>query len=359
MFKVYQKYLVFNFFIKFFYTTIIFFSLTLILGLLEELSFLKDHNINPLYPYLLTFLNAPSAMFEIFPFIFLLTTQFLFYDFFKTQEIDLFKINGLSNINIVKIFFKTSLFIGIFIIIIFYNFAAILKFNYSNIKNNLSDDNKYLAMVTDSGLWIKDEIDNKKIIIKSEIIKDNFLINTTINIFDKNFKLIKIIKSNKIDIKKNEWKINEATIWLNNNSEIKKRTFSFVTNFNEEKIKNIFSDMSTLNFIRLFNLKKDFENLGYSSNEIEIHLIKLFFTPLFCGILTVLSTILMFNISRDRPLLVYIIVGILLSVLIYYINFIFKSLGDNGNISILSSILFPMIFLSIITLIGITNINEK
>ena len=32
------------------------------------------------YPYLLTFLKAPITLFEIFPFIFLLTTQFLFYD---------------------------------------------------------------------------------------------------------------------------------------------------------------------------------------------------------------------------------------------------------------------------------------
>ena len=36
------------------------------------------------------------------------------------------------------------------------------KFQYSNIKNSFSKDNKYLAMVTDSGLWIKDEISNKK-----------------------------------------------------------------------------------------------------------------------------------------------------------------------------------------------------
>ena len=45
--------------------------------------------------------------------------------------------------------------------LIFYNISSNLKFYYSNIKNNFSNDNKYLAMVTKSGLWIKDEVDGK------------------------------------------------------------------------------------------------------------------------------------------------------------------------------------------------------
>ena len=40
------------------------------------------------------------------------------------------------------------------------------------------------------------------------------------------------------------------------------------TNFNYEKIYNLFSNISTLDIFKLFNLKKDYEKLGYSSNEI-------------------------------------------------------------------------------------------
>ena len=43
MFKTYQKYLINNFLIKFIYITLVFFSLTIILGLLEEMSFFKDY----------------------------------------------------------------------------------------------------------------------------------------------------------------------------------------------------------------------------------------------------------------------------------------------------------------------------
>ncbi len=359
MFKIYQKYLINSFLIKFIYVTLVFFSLIVILGLLEEMSFFKDYQINFLYPYFLTLLNAPITLFEIFPFIFLLATQFLFYDIFKNDELNLLKKSGLNNLKIIKILFLLSVFIGIFNIVIFYNISSILKFQYSNIKNNISNDNKYLAMVTDSGLWIKDEINNKKLIIKSNNIKDNFLTNAIINEFDSNFELIRTIQSKKINIKDNDWVIYDPIISNSNNSKTLKDTMILSTNFNVKKINNLFSNISTLNLIALFNLKNDFDKLGYSSDEIQIHLLKLFTMPLFYGILTVLSSIIMFNFSKNRSLLVHIIFGILMSVIIYYINFIFNSLGNNGKIPIYLSIFFPLMIISIITIIGLVNINDK
>ena len=289
----------------------------------------------------------------------MLTTQFLLYDIFKNDELNLLKSNGQSNLKIIKILFWLSVFIGMFNILVFYNISSILKFQYTNIKNNISDDNKYLAMVTDSGLWIKDEINNKKFIIKSRHIEGNYLFNTVINEFDNNFELIKTIQSKKIDIKQNNWVIYEPKILNNNNEKVQSKNMILETNFNEKKINNIFSNISTLNLMALFNLKNDFDALGYSTDEVDIHLLKLFSMPLLYGILTVLSAILMFNFSRDKSLLVNIIVGILMSVIIYYINFIFNSLGNNGKIPVYLSIFFPLILISIITVIGLININEK
>ena len=89
-----------------------------------------------------------------------MSTQFLFYDLFKSEEIDLLKRNGLKNLSIIKNLFFITILIGIFNILILYNISALMKFNYSNIKNNFSNDNKYLAMVTKTGLWIKDNTEN-------------------------------------------------------------------------------------------------------------------------------------------------------------------------------------------------------
>ena len=128
MFKIYQKYLITNFLFKFFYLSLIFFALTFILSILEEITFLKDLQVSIWYPYFLTILNTPITLFEIFPFIFLLSTQFLFYELFRKKELILLKVNGLDNLKIIKILFLLSIVIGIFNIFVYYNIASKLKF---------------------------------------------------------------------------------------------------------------------------------------------------------------------------------------------------------------------------------------
>ena len=359
MFKIYQKYLINNFLIKFFYISLIFLSLTFILNILEEISFVKNLDINIWYPYFLTLLNLPITIFEIFPFIFLLTTQFLFYELFKKHEIDILKKNGLSNLKIIKILFLSSIIMGIISVGIYYNLASKLKFHYLNLKNQLSNDNKYLAMVTDSGLWIKDEINQNTLIVKSSLIKGNILHKTIINEFNKDFSLVRTIQSEKINIKNKNWEIYNPIVTVDNISKKDLTMIILKTNFDEEKINNLFSNISTLNLINLFTLKKEYEAIGYSSDEILLQILKLFTVPLFYGILTILSSIIMFNFSRNSSLLFNIILGVIMSVLIYYMNFIFSSLANNGKLPIIISIFFPLFILSFISIIGLININEK
>jgi len=359
MFNTYQKYILKNFINKFTLISIIFFTLIIVLSILEEISFFKKIDINPFYPYLLSILNAPITLFEIFPFILMLSTQFLYYDLFKNDELNLLKKSGLSNLKIIKLLFFISIIISIFNIFVFYNFASYLKFNYSNIKNNFSNDNKYLAMVLDSGLWIKDETDDKIFIIKSSQIKDNNLYKTTINEFDKDFKLIRVIQSKVVDIKEFEWIVYNPIITENNISSIVKSSIPLTTNFNERKINSYFSNITTYNLLKLFTLKKDFENLGYSTVEIENFLLQLFTLPIIYVILTLLASVIMLNFVRNRSLLFNIVLGISLSVIIFYIRFIFSSLGNSGILPMLLANFFPVIIISLFVLIGLININEK
>lgn len=358
MFDIYKKYLISNFLKKFLYLSLVFFFLIVILGILEEITFFKNSKVSFWYPYFLTFLNTPITLFELFPFIFLLSSQFLFYDLSKKRELIFLKINGVNNFKIIKILFLLSITIGLFNIFVYYNIASKFKFQYSMLKNKHSDDNKYLAMVTESGLWIKDEINNKTLITKSKLIKGQFLYENIINEFNQDFQLIRTIQSNKIQIKSKNWIIYEP-ITTKNNVINKTDNIILKTNFNQEKINNFFSNISTLNINKLFNLIQDYEKIGYSTNDIELQLLKLFTTPIFYGILTILSAIIMLNINNERPIIFHIVIGILLTVIIYYFNFMFASLASSGIIPVNASIFFPILILSLFVIIGLVDINEK
>jgi len=359
MLKTYQKYIISNFFSKFFILTIIFFLLLIVLISLEEISFTKKLNVNFLFPYFLTLLNIPITLFEIFPFIFLITTQLVYYDFFKKNELQLFKSNGITNLSLIKIIFLISIGIGIFNTIVFYNIASNLKFYYSNLKNDLSSDNKYLAMVTKSGLWIKDEVDNKKLIVRSKFIKDNFIFENIISEFDKNFNLIRVIQSNKININSNYWIIFDPIVTENNSSISLSKPIIVKTNFDFKKINNIFSNVSTLDIFKLYRLKEDYDKIGYSTNELFIHFLKILTTPILYGILSLLGCILMQSLSNRTNIFYFISIGFLSSVIIYYIMFFFSSLANNGKIPPEMSVIFPILILTIISTIGLIDANDK
>jgi len=70
----------------------------------------KNIETSFLYPLLLTFLNAPSILYDIFPFIFLISTQFFFIQIFDKNELSIYKSFGLDNFKILKILASTSLF---------------------------------------------------------------------------------------------------------------------------------------------------------------------------------------------------------------------------------------------------------
>ena len=76
--KTYQDYIIKSFLKYIFIIFGIFTCLIFILNVLEELKFFENSDLSIFYPIFLTLLNTPSLIFEIFPFIFLLSTQMLF-----------------------------------------------------------------------------------------------------------------------------------------------------------------------------------------------------------------------------------------------------------------------------------------
>ena len=70
---------------------------------MEKLEFFKNENVSNLFPVYLSLLNSPTLIFEMFPFIFLISTQFFFVKLFNNNEIEIFKYSGLKNSKILLI----------------------------------------------------------------------------------------------------------------------------------------------------------------------------------------------------------------------------------------------------------------
>jgi lipopolysaccharide export system permease protein len=124
--KTYIKFLINLFNISFLKIFIIFFFIILISNVLEQVEFFKDVNLSFLYLLFLSFLNTPSVLFEILPFIFLLSTQIFFINLIDKNELEIFKYTGLNNVKFIKFLGFYSFIIGIIFVIIFYNGSSVL-----------------------------------------------------------------------------------------------------------------------------------------------------------------------------------------------------------------------------------------
>ena len=330
----------------------------MITNFLEQIEFFKNIDLNLFYLLFLSFLNTPTILFEILPFIFLLSTQLFFIHLIDNKELEIFKYTGLNNLTIIKIISVYSFTIGLFVIIFFYNTSAILKNSYLLIKNKYSEDNKYLAVITNNGLWIKDEIGKNINIINAHKVDKEFLLNVSISQFNKQFEILKTIQSDKVDISSYEWKIFEPLI-LENDKKSNLNKMTLISNFDLKKINSLFSNLSSLTMVDLYKLREGYKALNYSIIDIDSHVYKIISYPIYLTLITIFSAIIMLNIGFQKNSFYMITLGILLSVVIYYVNYFFTILGTNEKIPLIISTFMPLIILSIINFISIIKINEK
>jgi len=277
---------------------------------------------------------------------------------FNNNEINIFKYSGLRNSSILIIISSTAFILGLLIIIIFYNFSSNLKNFYLELKSPYTSDGKYLAVITNNGLWIKDEINEKILIINASKIEENYLINSFISEFDKNFTIQKNYKSEKIDISKKNWVVLNAKVYEKNNYR-KQETLKLQTNFDYKKIQSLYSNLSSLSIYELYELRKNYIRLNYSVTEVNLQILKIITYPIYLLLVVIFSALIMLKVKQVKGNTFKITIGLFASVIIYYLNNFFYVLGSTEKINLIISILCPLIILSFTNLIMINKINEK
>ena len=337
----------------------VFTSLAFILNIFEEVNFFKDLEVSITIPIFLTFLNIPSIIFDIFPFIFLITAQFAFLRLMEQNEIIVLKNFGLDNLKIIKILSILSFAFGLFIITIYYNFSSSLKYSYLNLKNTYASDNKYLAVITENGIWIKDQSGENINIINASSFKDRSLYNVDILQFDKDFNFKNNIISPKISVINKTWKISNALISDAKGKFREISNYNLRTNLNYNDINSLYSNLSSLSIFELNELRKKYDDINYSSTEVNSAIQKLVSFPFYLMIMTILAATLMLKIKYNKSKIFHLIFGILISVIIYYLSFFFEELGKNEQIPIGISIWIPLIIIILFSTISLVRINEK
>ncbi len=286
--------------------------------------------------------------------------MFFFINLYDNDEIDLLRSNGINNLRITLLISVVSLVVGIILIVIYYSFSANLKSLYLNIKYKYSDTGDHLAVVNEDGLWIKErKINNNIFIINAKTYKINILENLKIIELNNNYKLLNIIVSEKANIDKKEWLLQNVKIYSNNKKTKNLDTHFYKSSFNGEIISNLYSNLNSLNILQLIELKENYKSIGYSATEVKLHLNKIYSIPFYLTLTTIIGALLMFKLNYIKSKFFLIVIGVLVSVIFYYINYFSILFGKNETLPVEASIWLPQILIFLICALGLTKLNEN
>ncbi len=359
MIKKYQFYISGYFIKNLVFISSIFLCLAFVINFFEELKYFENYGVGIKYPLLLTILNSPSILFELFPFVFLISVKFFYINLSDKNELEIFKNHGINNSKILFFLSGSSIFCGLFILLIFYTFSSNLKNHYLNLKNKFSSENEYLAVVNENGLWIKEEIGNLSNIIHAAKFNENIIENITITQRNLQTDSINIITAKRADISLKVWTLQNVKLTSTLSTNEKFETYKYKSSFDGELISSLFSNLNSLNIYQLNLLLSNYSKIGYSTTDVKIHLNKLYSMPIFYLLMTVLGILIMMKFTFLKTKFFTIITGIIVSVLVYYINYFSSLFGINETIPIVLSIWVPHLILSLICLMGVININES
>ncbi len=357
--KRYQSYIGKLFIQKFIKISIVFFCVVILVNFFEEVRFSEKYEIEIFYVIYLSILNAPSLIFEILPFIFFITIIFFYLELIENNEIEILNTNGISNLQIIYLITLVTILSGIFLLLFYYTLSSSFKSQYLDIKNRFSNSNEYLAVVNDDGLWIKEEIDNKMYIIHAEKLKKNELKYLTINEASKYYDSKNTILAESADIISKNWKLKDVSILNENGNSKKLKSLVYNSTFDGEIISNLFSNLNALNIYELHKLSNSYSNIGYSNTDIKIHLNKIYSMPVFYILMTILGFVIINKLKHFKSKFFLIVLGIFISVIIYYLNYFSSLLGNNGVLPIYLAVWVPLLILFLICNIGLLKINEN
>jgi len=360
--KILYNYLLKNFLKTFITLIFIFYGFGVILNLFEEIEFFKHLDVSIFKPLILTGILIPSVMLKILPFIVFISSMWFMLKIRNNKDLLTLKVFGCSNFKIFFILAATSFLLGWLILFMVNPITSSLSKYYEKTKSEYSRYIDHLITFNKNGLWIKENIEGGSRISSASKPENENLLDVTIIHLDHNYNLLQKIIAKKANIKNNEWILNDVSILSVSDGIFNKKEVDILkinSIYNYEKINSLFKNFDTMSFIDLIFNYDELINKGYNKDFLDYSLHNLLSLPFFLLLMTALASILTMNTLKKSNNFKFMVVGLLLTVLIYYLKDLSIALGQTDRIPLILSIWSPIIALSFFTFIGLLQINEK
>ena len=364
MLKSINKYIINEYIKSLFVVIAVMLSIILLINLLDEFNFFKSKkDLKFIFFLIFTVLKIPNVLINLFPFIVLFAGIVFYLKIYNHNEVISLRVMGYSNIQIILIPALTSFVIGYVIVFLIVPFSSSMLRYYEDLRSEYNET-KNLVFVNETGIWILDKNEKEKNIIRIEKINKDFSVVSQITIYnyDASNNFIRRIDAAEGTIKDKNWllsKVNIISINKKNNKDNYLNNYNYTSNVNISELKNVYKNTETTSLLDINKEMLILEDKGYSTIDLRIRYQKLISFPVYLLAMSILSGLMIINLGKTSNYLKYGSYGVIISIIIYFLNDLSITIAKSGIISVDFSVWIPIFLIILINLVGITQVNAK
>jgi lipopolysaccharide export system permease protein len=364
MLKSINRYIINEYMKSLFVVIAVMLSIILLINLLDEFNFFKSKkDLKFIFFLIFTVLKIPNVLINLFPFIVLFAGIVFYLKIYNHNEVISLRVMGYSNIQIILIPALTSFVIGYVIVFLIVPFSSSMLRYYEDLRSEYNET-KNLVFVNETGIWILDKNEKEKNIIRIEKINKDFSVVSQITIYnyDASNNFIRRIDATEGTIKDKNWllnKVNIISINKKNNKDNYLNNYNYTSNVNISELKNVYKNTETTSLLDINKEMLILEDKGYSTIDLRIRYQKLISFPIYLLAMSILSGLMIINLGKTSNYLKYGSYGVIISIIIYFLNDLSITIAKSGIISVDFSVWIPIFLIILINLVGITQVNAK
>jgi lipopolysaccharide export system permease protein len=364
MLKSINRYIINEYIKSLFVVIAVMLSIILLINLLDEFNFFKSKkDLKFIFFLIFTVLKIPNVLINLFPFIVLFAGIVFYLKIYNHNEVISLRVMGYSNIQIILIPALTSFVIGYVIVFLLVPFSSSMLRYYEDLRSEYNET-KNLVFVNETGIWILDKNEKEKNIIRIEKINKDFSVVSQITIYnyDASNNFIRRIDATEGTIKDKNWllnKVNIISINKKNNKDNYLNNYNYTSNVNISELKNVYKNTETTSLLDINKEMLILEDKGYSTIDLRIRYQKLISFPIYLLAMSILSGLMIINLGKTSNYLKYGSYGVIISIIIYFLNDLSITIAKSGIISVDFSVWIPIFLIILINLVGITQVNAK
>jgi len=364
MLKSINKYIINEYIKSLFVVIAVMLSIIVLINLLDEFNFFKSKkDLKFIFFIIFTILKIPNVLINLFPFIVLFAGIVFYLKIYNHNEVISLRVMGYSNIQIILIPALTSFVLGYIIVFLLVPFSSSMLKYYEELRSDYNET-KNLVFVNETGIWILDKTDKEKNIIRIEKINKDFstINKVTIYNYDISNNFIKRIDAEEGFIKDKNWQLNKVyiiSVNKKNNKENYLNNYNYTSSLNINELKNVYKNTETTSLLDINKEMLILDNKGYSTIDLRIRYQKLISLPIYLLAMSILSGLMIINLGKTSNYLKYGSYGVIISIIIYFLNDLSITIAKSGIISVDFSVWIPIFLIILINLVGITQVNAK